>query len=391
MKLLYILGSYYPAQSGGPNNSIHWQAKYLSKEGVDVSVASLKTGLSQRDVNNYNIQLNLKSKVEGVKAYYFDYFLNRYLSFKFYIWLILNISKFDFVQLTSYFFPVTWFAALICNITKTPFSIAPRGELEDNAIKFNRLIKIILHKIFLKFLYRRAKFIMITSIQELEFSKKYFNENMPFELIPNYIELSKTGELSEVDLLKKKNILYLGRLHPKKGIANLIKAYFSLDESIINSHLLLITGTGELDYVNSLKALVDSSKYNERVIFLGHKQGIEKEKIYKQSKVLVLPSYSENFGNVVLESLSFSTPVIASKYTPWEVLEVNKCGLWIDNTPDKIMKGMTEILMMKKSDYMIYSMNSYKYVKKEFDIHDKIHDVIRVYKKYMLSINKEGE
>ena len=382
MKILYILGSYYPAQSGGPNNSIHWQAKYLSKEGVDVSVASLKTGLTQTDINNYNIQLNSKSKVEGVKAYYFNYFFNRYLSFKFYIWLIFNINKFDFVQLTSYFFPITWFSALICNITKTPFSIAPRGELEDNAIKFNRPIKIILHKIFLKFLYGKVKFIMVTSIQELEFSKKYFNEKMIFELIPNYIEISKIGKLLEVDILKKKNILYLGRLHPKKGIANLIKAYFSLNESIINSHLLLITGTGELNYVNSLKELVDSSKYNERVIFLGHKQGVEKEKIYKQSKVLVLPSYSENFGNVVLESLSHSTPVISSKYTPWKSLEENKCGFWVENSPNELAAKLKDLLTMEDQKYIKYATNSYNYVCREFDIGKNIEKLNILYKSY---------
>jgi len=382
MTVFYENFIYYPAQSGGPNNSIHWQAKYLSKEGVDVSVASLKTGLTQTDINNYNIQLNSKSKVEGVKAYYFNYFFNRYLSFKFYIWLIFNINKFDFVQLTSYFFPITWFSALICNITKTPFSIAPRGELEDNAIKFNRPIKIILHKIFLKFLYGKVKFIMVTSIQELEFSKKYFNEKMIFELIPNYIEISKIGKLLEVDILKKKNILYLGRLHPKKGIANLIKAYFSLNESIINSHLLLITGTGELNYVNSLKELVDSSKYNERVIFLGHKQGVEKEKIYKQSKVLVLPSYSENFGNVVLESLSHSTPVISSKYTPWKSLEENKCGFWVENSPNELAAKLKDLLTMEDHKYIKYATNSYNYVCREFDIGKNIEKLNILYKSY---------
>jgi glycosyltransferase involved in cell wall biosynthesis len=391
MKLLYILGSYYPAQSGGPNNTIYWQAKYLSKEGVDVSVVSLKTGLTQDNVDSYNIQLNSRNKIEGVKAYYFDYFISRYLSFRLYIWLLFNIKKFDFVQLTSYFFPITWLGALICNINNIPFSIAPRGELEDNAIKFNRLIKKILHEIFLKLLYRRAKFIIVTSIQELEFSKKYFNENMIFELIPNYIELPKGEGLLEADILNKKNILYLGRIHPKKGIANFIKAYFSLDECIINSHLLLIAGAGSLGYMKLLKELAGSSKYNERVIFLGHKQGIEKEEIYKQSKVFVLPSFSENFGNVVLESLSFSTPVIASKYTPWEALEINKCGFWIDNTPNKIMKGLEKMLTMKNSDYVAYSMNSYKYVKGEFDVSEKIHDVIHVYEKYMKSINKEDK
>ena len=382
MKILYILGSYYPAQSGGPNNSIHWQAKYLSKEGVDVSVVSLKTGLTQRDINNYNIQLNLQSKVEGVKAYYFDYFFNRYFSFKFYIWLIFNINKFDFVQLTSYFFPVTWFAALICNITKTSFSIAPRGELEDNAIKFHGLIKIILYKIFLKFLYKRAKFVLVTSTQELEFSRKYFNEKMFFELIPNYIEISKTGKLSKVDLLKKKNILYLGRLHPKKGIANLIKAFFSLDEKIINSHLLLIAGTGDEAYLNSLKKLVSNNRYSERVVFLGHVQGIEKKDIYKQSKVFVLPSYSENFGNVVLESLSFSTPVIASKFTPWSELEDEKCGFWIGNASDEIRRGLENLLLMNNLEYLKYSKSAYNFVNSKYNVNQNIAKVKGIYEKY---------
>ena len=145
MKLLYILGSYYPAQSGGPNNTIHWQAKYLTKKGIDVSVVSLKSGLSRNDINKYNINLNCRNQIEGVKAYYFNYFLYRYFSIKFYIWLILNIKKFDFVQLTSYFFPISWFGALICILNNVPFSVAPRGELEDNAVKFTRLIKLVFH------------------------------------------------------------------------------------------------------------------------------------------------------------------------------------------------------------------------------------------------------
>jgi len=383
MKILYILGSYYPAQSGGPNNTIHWQAKYLSKEDVDVYVASLKTGLSKDNINNYNIELNSKNKIEGVNVYYFNYLINRYLSLKFYYWLFSNIKKFDFVQLTSYFFPVTWFGALICNIHNVPFSVAPRGELEDNALKYRRTVKLALHRIILKTIYKRAKFILVTSDQELKFSRQYFNNKMVFELIPNYIELSINRELSKTDVLNKKNIIFLGRLHPKKGIDNLIEAYFSLDEVIINNHLLLIAGTGNFNYLSYLKKLASNSKYSNRVVFVGHKQGIEKEEFYKKSKVFVLPSYSENFGNVVLESLSFSTPVISSKYTPWKNLESNRCGLWIDNNPNEIMKAMTRILTMKESDYMEYSTNSHKYVQDRFDISRKILNVINVYKKYL--------
>jgi glycosyltransferase involved in cell wall biosynthesis len=383
MKLLYILGSYYPAQSGGPNNSIHWQAKYLSKNDFDVYVVSLRTGLSSKNIDKFNIKLNSTNKIEGVNVFFFSYLINRYLSLKFYYWLFSNIKDFDLVQLTSYFFPITWFGALLCNIYDIPFSVAPRGELEDNAIKYRKKAKIILHKIALKTLYTKAKFILVTSTQELEFSKKFFREDMIFELIPNYIEIPKVKRLLNNDILNKKNILYLGRLHPKKGIGNLINAFFSLDQSILNSHILIIAGEGGEKYTNSLKMMVQTSKNKEKVIFLGHIEGIEKEQIYKQSKVFVLPSYSENFGNVVLESLSYSTPVIASKYTPWEGLEINKCGFWIDNTPNMISKGLDKMLTMKKSDYVTYSINSYKYVKGEFDVTHKIHDVIKIYEKYI--------
>jgi glycosyltransferase involved in cell wall biosynthesis len=383
MKLLYILGSYYPAQSGGPNNTIHWQAKYLSREGIDVCVASLKTGLSQSNINNHKIELNRKNKIEGVNVYYFNYLINRYLSLKFYFWLFFNVKRFDFVQLTSYFFPITWFGAFLCSIYRVPFSVAPRGELEENAIKYRKKVKLILHKIALKIIYKRAKFILVTSYQELEFSKKFFKKDMIFELIPNYIEIPKDKSLNKKDILNKKNILYLGRLHPKKGISNLIKAYFSLDQSILNKHLLIIAGEGSAKYTNSLKMMVQKSNHKKNVIFLGHIEGDVKEQIYKESKVFVLPSFSENFGNVVLESLSFSTPVIASKYTPWEALEINKCGFWTDNTPIKIMKVLEKILTMQKTDYLTYSMNSYEYVKGEFDVSQKIHDVINVYEKYI--------
>ena len=64
MKLLYIIGSYYPAQSGGPNNTIHWQAKYLSQESIDVTVASLKTGLNEKNIKEYNIKINNRNNIE---------------------------------------------------------------------------------------------------------------------------------------------------------------------------------------------------------------------------------------------------------------------------------------------------------------------------------------
>ena len=76
-KILFILGSYFPAQLGGPNNTIHWQAKTLAKNKLDIYVASLKTGLNKKRIDEYNISLNKENIVDGVKSYYFDYKFNR--------------------------------------------------------------------------------------------------------------------------------------------------------------------------------------------------------------------------------------------------------------------------------------------------------------------------
>ncbi len=383
MKLLYVLGSYYPAQSGGPNNTIHWQAKYLSKNGLEVTVASLKSGLTKDGVENYNIKLNTENDVEGVKAYYFDYLKNRYLSYKFYIWMILNLKRFEFVQLTSYFFPVTWFAAFLCNIYKIPFSLAPRGELETNALKYSGSVKKFFSKTLLTFLYKKARFILITSDQEREFSEKYFHHDMRFEHIPNYIDLSSNIKLTDDEVDNKKNILYLGRIHPKKGIENLIKAYFKLSHELTDRHSLLIAGSGDLKYERELKALAYcDERYKDKIFFLGHKQGAEKEKLYKECKVFVLPSYSENFGNVVLESLSFSTPVISSKFAPWEELDKEECGFWVENSPCEIMNKLETILRMSALDYRKYSTNSFYFVYEKYDSSQNIGSLIATYSSY---------
>ncbi|MDB4056853.1 glycosyltransferase [Candidatus Thioglobus sp.] len=385
MKLLYILGSYFPAQSGGPNNTIHWQAKSLCKKDFDVTVASLKSGLTKENVDEHNIILNDQNVIQGVKAYYFNYRGNRFFSLQLYLWMVINIKKYDFIQLTSYFFPITWFAALLCNIYSVPFSLAPRGELEDNALKYNKKFKKIIHKYFLKKLYKKSSFILVTSSQELGFSRKYFPSNMKFELIPNYIDLNTNKQVSDELIKNKKDILYLGRLHPKKGIENLIKAYMILGEDITKSNSLLIVGSGNSEYEKKLKLLaLNDKKYKNKIFFLGHKQGKEKENLYRNSKVFVLPSYSENFGNVVLESLSLSTPVISSKFTPWRELEVAQCGFLSGNNPDELKNKIEYIFKMNSKEYIRYCNNSYKFVHDKYDVDKNISYLAGIYRMYTI-------
>src|SRR5690554_3686578 len=87
----------------------------------------------------------------------------------------------------------------------------------------------------------------------------------------------------------------------------------------------------------------------EKVEFKGHVQGVDKENLHAES-MAVLPSETENFGNVVVESLNQGTPVIASKGTPWEMLEKFNSGFHVVNTPQNLSSAFESLFIMKDNE-----------------------------------------
>jgi glycosyltransferase involved in cell wall biosynthesis len=375
MDILCILGSFFPAQSGGPNNSVYWMGKALTSAGMNFTVATLKDGLSSADYKRYGIVLNRESRIEGLSVRYFGYLFNRYLSIKMYFWLIKNIPKYDIVYLNSIFFPFTWFSALLCVLYNVPFVISPRGELEDGALKFNKRKKLFLLNFFVLKLLCRAKLFLVTSDQEKKYTYKYVKDKSPIFVFPNFIEIND-NPISEKKIQLKSGIIYLGRLHPKKGIENLIAGYEQLFQSGFTNHKLIIVGAGDKSYVNDLLKNVVNLKSAANIEFLGHKTGAHKKSLLLKSKVLVMPSYSENFGNVVLEALSEYTPVIASIFTPWDILEKTNCGQYIDNDPESIAQSLAVILEKNDKDFTVMAQNARSLVLNNFNIDKNIKKLI---------------
>lgn len=381
MKILYVLGSFYPAQNGGPNNTVFWGARELARRRVEVTVVSLKDGLSQNDIEEYGLTLGDENKIEGIRAWYFDYGINRYLSFSMFWWLWSNIKRYDMVNLTSVFFPWTWFAALVCIFRRVPFSIAPRGEFEPGAYCFGKKRKSFILRLFLKSLIASARFVLVTSEQEECYSKPYFPKGMTFETVPNYMEIVGRAPRPAAIRLKR-DVLYLGRIHPKKGIENLIKAFCLVKPELLGTNRLLIVGTGDKEYMSSLEEQVKASERAASIHFLGHRIGEEKKRIYDEAKVMVLPSYSENFGNVVMEALAHATPVIASRFTPWSSLGKEGCGFWVENDPKSITLALESVLSLEQDDYIAMAEAAHRFVTEYYDIRKYGSGLKRLYESY---------
>ena len=139
-------------------------------------------------------------------------------------------------------------------------------------------------------------------------------------------------------------IACLGRLHKVKGYDIMLKAMPYILK--VHSNLkLFIAGMdeGELD---ELIDLSQELKIQDNIEFVGQLDSDNKNCFLKHAQCLVMPSHTENFGLVAAEALFQNTPVIASKHTPWEVLETEQAGFHVINTTQAISQAVITILKM---------------------------------------------
>lgn len=139
-------------------------------------------------------------------------------------------------------------------------------------------------------------------------------------------EINRRGDHRTGDALR---LLYIGRLHPIKGIENLLQAL----KLVKQNFTLSICGEGEVAYQSRLRSLTHDLGLEERVQFRGPVNGEEKDRQFGEADLCIAPSFKEAFCTVVLESLARGVPVIAGRGTPWQRVEEIGCGWWVSNEP----------------------------------------------------------
>lgn len=163
-------------------------------------------------------------------------------------------------------------------------------------------------------------------------------------------------------------LLFMGRLHPIKAIDRLLEALGTSALFRESGYSLVVAGP-ETDtlYAEELKALAIRLDLSEKVSFVGPVQGQRKEQLYADARLLILPSHSENFGNVVIESLAQGTPVIASVNTPWQVLEPEGAGRWVPNEPASLRQAIESFLTMPTDQYERYRARAIYLARRDYD------------------------
>ena len=252
--------------------------------------------------------------------------------------------------------------ASIAQKLNIPYIISPRGMLEPWALNYKKWKKIIAMRLYQSYDLKKAACIHVTANKEAQSIRK-LGFNNPIAVIPNPIELKNKFDKIISD---KRRLAFIGRLHEIKNIESLLRAWQKVSRK--DNWELLLIGDGEIKYVNKLKSLTKELKIGSSVHFSGFLTGIEKEQIMKTLDIVILPSFTENFGMVVGEALQNEIPVIASKGTPWEDLNTYRCGWWIKNDVETLTQTIQQAILLSDEERIQMGENGRKLIKKKYSI-----------------------
>lgn len=241
------------------------------------------------------------------------------------------------------------------------FVISPHGMLAEGALKFSSKKKKIFDLMFQRSAFADAKLLFATAESELEDIRNY-GLKTPIAIIPNGVNIPNIKKKNNHK--KIKTVISLGRIHPKKGLDTLIKAW-SRVELIFNNWQLKIVGPDEVGHKKELEIL--TKKLNlQRVVFEPPVYGSDKDILLSKCNLFVLSSKSENFALTVAESLAVEVPVIATKNTPWSGLDKHRCGWWVEGREDTLAEALKVALSLPEKELIDMGQRGKKWMQKDF-------------------------
>lgn len=339
---------------GGVCESGFQLATALSRAGIKVSVITSDATRGGRVPSKSFCSV----ENDRLRVYPFRYLVDERLCFAVGTGDIFRevIRQNDLVHVNGiYTYPVTA-AAILARRARKPYLIAVRGGLEPWRFRRKYWKKYPFYKLFVKPAMKASNCIHVTAQQELE-SCRALGVEGPFTIIPNGIDPDqfarlphpvKAEELWPV-LENKTVVLFLSRLSREKGLDMLIGAWKGVSQEYPEA-FLVIAGPDDRGYEAAVRRAIAEAGLEDRTLLTGDVVGEKKLALYSRSDVFVLPSYSENFGNVVAEALACGIPVVTTQGTPWQEIETRGGGRWVPVDSRAIEEAIKSILSLPGED-----------------------------------------
>jgi glycosyltransferase involved in cell wall biosynthesis len=220
-----------------------------------------------------------------------------------------------------------------------------------------------------------ARALHATALQEAD-NLRRLGLRQPIAVVPNGVKMPPL--LKPLRSPATPHIaLFLSRIHPKKGLLELVEAWRVTRPS---DWKVIIAGPDEGGHRRVVEEKIRRAGLGNNFEFAGMVDGAAKTALYQRAELFLLPSFTENFGVVVAEALACGVPVITTKGTPWQGLMTHRCGWWIDIGVEHLIAAIQEATSLLDEERHAMGQRGRQYVERNFGWSSIAEQMLSVYR-----------
>lgn len=325
--------------TGGPASSIPRLCLDLSRQGQEVV---LVTGKGNFVDQIGELRSSIRVETTGLWPYHLAHF-----SMEFSRSILNEVRECSLVHSHGLWLFPNWITGFAAGRCLRPLVVSPRGMLLPESLKRSRLRKSISWWAFDRKVMKSASLIHATSRHEADAIER-LGLNRPIAVIPNGVDTDGEYNWSRIKELKRslyprdggrRLVLFLGRIHPVKGVDLLLGAWEGISAADSGAELVL-AGPVAPELKTWLRRKLQEFR-SKNVRYVGSIEGRSKISLLARADVVVVPSRIESYGMVVGEALACGVPVITTKSSPWSQLEERECGWWVQPKSQEIARAIS--------------------------------------------------
>ena len=360
MKVLSFISS-LDINAGGPSRSVPMLAKGLVELGVDITLMTVKS----ENMNTHALE-GTSAKLKVLTPSFSKKEIAKYLA----------EERFDLIQIQS-MWDLPYHKVMVeARKQGIPYIVTPRGMLEPWSFSQKKWKKKLAWWLYQCNDVQKSVCVFTTAKMEADHISN-LGITTSRAVIPNGIETDSYPCKTSVDIVKKQ-VLFLSRIHVKKGIEILFDAWKRIHSEFADWQLFVV-GNGEAEYIQSLENRVECLGLKDSIKILPPVYGNDKILLYQESALFCLPSFSENFGLVIAEAMSCGTPVITTTNCPWDILNETNTGWCIDLSVDNLEYALREALSMNPTELYDMGQKASKLIFDNFDYRSVTRKTLRLY------------
>jgi glycosyltransferase involved in cell wall biosynthesis len=379
MKILHIIPSVNP-EGGGPIEGVVQLSRVQMTLGHSVEILSLDSP-DAAFVNECPLAVNAMGPARGSYGY----------SNKFKPWLAAHAQDYDAFIINGLWQFHGFAAHCVLKKQDRPYYVFTHGML-DPWFKHQYPLKHLKKWLYWPWgeypVLRDAKKVLFTCEDEKVLARQSFWLYRCNEEVVNFGTAGHNGNIeaqrrlflnSYPHLQGKRFLLYLSRIHPKKGLDMLIEAFAKTSNSQSDLQLV-IAGPDQVGWQGELQQLAEKYGISDKITWTGMLKGDMKWGAYLSAEAFILPSHQENFGIVVAEALSCSLPVlISNKVNIWHEIAEDNAGLVVEDTVAGCMELINCWQQMDNSNKAEMRSNAHRCFINRFEITKAANSLLNVF------------